>query len=134
MKVVVRIALAVVLVIGLFLVIYRFAAERVEVVELTTVDEAGETVITRLWIVDHDGSAYLRASGESSGWYSRVHANEQFDLLRNGLTKSYTALDRRDKVTVINTLMQDKYSWGDSFVGFFMSSRDNSIPVELHEI
>ena len=134
MKIVVRVALLILLVIGGLLLIYRLAAERVEVVELYTVDDLGETVITRLWIVDHDGSPYLRASGESSGWYTRLHTNGQFEINRNGQTITYTAQDRVDKTAVVNKLMQEKYTWGDSFVGFFMGSRENSIAIELKQL
>ena len=39
----------------LVFVLQLVASERVEVVELHTLDEQGEEVITRLWIVDHLG-------------------------------------------------------------------------------
>ena len=52
----------------LFVVLERLAAERVEVVELHTLDEAGEPVTTRLWIVDDEGYQYLRVGSDGSGW------------------------------------------------------------------
>jgi len=133
-KLFVKISLVVLLLIVCFIITYQLAAERVEVVELHTTDDSGASVTTRLWIVDHEGFPYLRSSSESSGWYTRIHANAQFDLTREEEVKSYTALDRRDKAGVVNGLMREKYTWGDRFVEFFMGSRDGSIPLELHEI
>ena len=43
------------------LITVQIASERVEVVDLLTVDENGDTVSTRLWLVDDDGFQYLRA-------------------------------------------------------------------------
>ena len=47
------------------------AYERVEVIELHTIAEDGETYTTRLWIVEHEGLRYLHASMEDSGWLIR---------------------------------------------------------------
>jgi hypothetical protein len=51
------------IVLGLALIIGGLqivASERVEVVQLHTINEAGEEVVTRLWVVDYDEHAYLR--------------------------------------------------------------------------
>jgi len=110
------------------------ASERVEVVELHTVDEAGEEVTTRLWIVDDEGYPYLRSSGESSGWYNRIISNGEFSLTRNGETQRYRAVIRRDKNDRINELMQEKYTWGNVLIDFLVPDRENSIPNELHRL
>ena len=110
------------------------ASERVEVVELHTIDAEGEEQTTRLWIVDDEGYSYLRAGDDSSGWFSRLQANGEFELTRNGETRRYEAVLRHDKSALINQLMQEKYTWGDSVIGAMLGSRDNSIPVELHPL
>lgn len=110
------------------------ASERVEVVELHTIDAEGGEQTTRLWIVDDEGYGYLRAGADSSGWFTRLQANGEFELTRNGETRRYEAIVRRDKTALINQLMQEKYTWGDSIIGAMMGSRDNSIPVELHPL
>ena len=110
------------------------ASERVEVVELHTLDEAGEEVTTRLWVVDDAGFQYLRVGTGGSGWYSRILANGEFELTRNGVRAHYTAEARPGKSERINQLMQQKYTWGDSLIGVLVGSRDNSIPVELQPI
>ena len=44
------------------------ASERVEVVELLTVDEVDGPITTRLWVVDDAGFAYLRVGADGSSW------------------------------------------------------------------
>ena len=112
----------------------RIAAERVEVVELHTLDESGETVTTRLWLVDDEGYQYLRVGGDGSGWFSRIQASDSIEVTRNGTTASYEVVLRQDKSDRINDLMQEKYTWGDSFIGALVGSRENSIPIELHPL
>ncbi|MDA0687719.1 MAG: hypothetical protein O2948_03655 [Proteobacteria bacterium] len=112
--------------------IERLAAERVEVVELHTLDEKGENMTTRLWIVDDEGYQYLRVGADGSGWFSRITNNESIALTRNGQTATYTVALRPDKSERINALMQDKYTWGDTFIGIVVGSRDGSVPIELH--
>ncbi len=112
----------------------RIAAERVEVVELHTQDENGETVTTRLWIVDDEGYQYLRVGASGSGWFSRLQANDVFEMTRDGVTARYEIVLRRDKGDRINELMQEKYTWGDSLIGTLVGSRENSIPIELHPL
>jgi hypothetical protein len=123
----------IVLVIAL-LGIERLAAERVEVVELHTLDENGENMTTRLWIVDDEGYQYLRVGADGSGWFSRISDNESIALTRNGQTATYTVETRPDKSERINALMQDKYTWGDTFIGIVVGSRDGSVPIELHPL
>lgn len=117
-----------------FLALERLAAERVEVVELHTIDEQGERVTTRLWIVDHEGQSYLRVGTDGSGWFSRLTANPEITLTRDGETRSYLAVPQPEKSEAINALMQDKYTWGDSFIGNVVGGRDGSIPIELQPV
>lgn len=123
------------LIFGLVILLFGMqwaASERVEVVELHTTDEAGEAVTTRLWMVDDDGFQYLRVGADGSGWFSRLQANGEFQMTRAGNTATYTAVLRPDKSELINQLMQEKYTWGDSMIAVLAGNRDGSIPVELH--
>jgi hypothetical protein len=110
------------------------ASERVEVVELLTVDEADEPVTTRLWVVDDAGFAYLRVGADGSGWFTRILANGEFRITRNDQSATYTAVQRPDKSMRINELMQAKYTWGDSFIAMLVGNREGSIPIELHAV
>ena len=121
-------------VIMLFMVVQTLASERVEVVQVHTLDDAGTTVTTRLWVMDHEGYQYLRVGADGSGWFSRIQANDQIEVTRGETTKTYTTKTREDKSEIINQLMQDKYTWGDTFFATLFGSREGSIPIELHEV
>jgi len=112
----------------------RLAAERVEVVELHTVNQAGEPVTTRLWVVDDGGYQYLRVGGDGSGWFSRLQAMASVELSRDGQRARYSPVLRSDKSARINELMQAKYTWGDSVIATLVGSRDGSIPIELQPL
>ena len=107
------------------------ASERVEVVELHTVNEQGEQVTTRLWIVDHDGHPYLR--GETgSGWFTRLRASDTVTLTRAGNTLPYSQQVRNENRVAINQLMREKYTWGDQLVSLFSGGdREQSNVIEL---
>jgi len=112
----------------------RLAAERVEVVELHTEDEDGNMVVTRLWVVDHDGFAYLRVGGDGSGWYSRLSDKERnptIKVTRGDDTRHYQAAPTPSLSNEINRLMQEKYTWGDTFIGKMVGSREGSVPIKL---
>ena len=118
--------------VALLLVLQTIASERIEVVELHTLDELGEEVTTRLWVVDDDGYQYLRVGATGSDWIARLQVNNEFDVTRNGRRYTYTAKLRGEKSLGINALMQEKYTWGDTFFAIMTGSREGSIPVELH--
>mgnify|MGYP001160038421 CR=1 FL=1 len=115
----------------LVFVLQFVASERVEVVELHTLDEQGEEVITRLWVVDDSGYQYLRVGADGSEWFSRIQANGEFEVTRNGRRYTYTAALREEESERINQLMRDKYGWGDSLIEILVGGRDGSIPIEL---
>ena len=122
---------------GLFLLglgVVQIASERIEVVEMHTLDEQGELMSTRLWIVDDDELQYLRSNNGTSLWFRRIQENPSFEVTRNGATVVYTAELRRDKRDRINALMHEKYTWGDSLISAITGTQDAAIPVELHPL
>lgn len=112
--------------------VIQVASERIEVVELHTIDEAGESVTTRLWVVDDEGFQYLRVGADGSGWFSRIQANGEFEVTRSGTRRAYTTVLRADKSGLVNELMRAKYTWGDTVIGMLTGSREGAIPIELH--
>jgi len=117
-----------------FAIVQTIASERVEVVELTTTDEGGKESTTRLWIVDHDGVQYLRAGADNAGWFARLEDSPEIRVKRGERVFDYEAVPRPEKRQLVNDLMLEKYTWGDSFFATFFGSRDGSVPVELHPI
>ena len=115
----------------LVFVLQLVASERVEVVELHTLDEQGEEVITRLWVVDDSGYQYLRVGEGGSGWFSRIQVNGEFEVTRNDRRYKYTGVLREEESERINELMRDKYGWGDSLIEILVGGREASIQIEL---
>ncbi len=112
----------------------RLAAERIEVVELIAANDAGEKQITRLWVVDDEGLAYLRVGADGSGWYDRILMNDSVQVVRDGVTAQYRVQARPEKSERINELMQQKYTWGDRLIGQMLGGREGSIPLELQPL
>lgn len=112
----------------------RLAAERIEVVELIAANEVGEKRITRLWVVDDEGMAYLRVGADGSGWYDRILMNDSVEVVREGVTAEYRVQARPEKSVRINELMQQKYTWGDTLIGQMLGGREGSIPLELQPL
>ena len=108
------------------------ASERVEVVEVKTLDNKGEVATTRLWIIDHEGKQYLRA-GADSGWYLRMKANPNITMTRDGKEAQYHAVERKHLVGVVNVKMNEKYTWGDDVIGA-MTGKEEAIPMELQRL
>ncbi len=106
------------------------ASETGEVVIVTTTTADGSTHDTRLWVVDHDGSAWLRAGGEASGWYRQMLANPDIEMVRDDVRAPYTVQPDAKQRDLINTLMRDKYAWRDAYVSFLVS-RDDAVPIRL---
>ncbi len=106
------------------------ASERIEVVELHTIDEAGEALVTRLWVVDHDGHAYLRGDTDS-GWFMRLQATETISLTRSNETGKFSYKIKNENIDMINQLMREKYTWGDQFIEIAVGSRAESNAIEL---
>jgi hypothetical protein len=115
----------------LVFILQLIASERVEVVDLHTVDETIEEISTRLWVADDGGYQYLRVGSDGSDWFTRLQSQEKVDLTRNNRRYTYVWALREDKSQRINRLMREKYGWGDSFIGLITGGRENSIPIEL---
>ena len=107
-----------------------FASESGEVVVLRTLDAAGGVHETRLWVVDHDGSAWLRAGNPTHGWFPRLSARPEVEVVRGSETHKFLAQPTPAARDTINDLMQRKYGFADSYISFFFP-RAKKIPVRL---
>jgi hypothetical protein len=106
------------------------ASESGEVVVLQTRDEAGDVHETRLWVVDHEGSQWLRAGDPSRGWFPRLSARPDVVVVRGGDALPWRAVPTPEARDAINDLMHEKYGFADSYISFFFS-RAKKIPVRL---
>ena len=130
MKVVLWIGAALVGIFVSVMALQMVASESGEVVVLTTTDATGAPQQTRLWVVDHEGSAWLRAGSHQQGGYARLQRQPQVNVERAGTTNPYTARPVPDATPEINRLMADKYGWADRFIGM-MFSRENAVAIRL---
>ncbi len=117
-----------------FVIAQTLASERVEVVEVFTMDDGGEEVVTRLWVVDHEGYQYLRVGAAGSGWFSRLQKKPDIRVGRDDKVLPYRAVPNPEKSEIVNRLMRDKYTWGDAFFATLFGGREGSIPIELHQV
>ena len=106
------------------------ASERIEVVQLHAVSQTGEKVVTRLWVVDYDGHAYLRGETDS-GWFRRLQSYDKFTLIRGERTGYFTHTMKNENIDTINKLMREKYTWGDQVIEIGMGSRGASNAIQL---
>ena len=121
------------IVLGLTLIIgglQVIASERVEVVQLHTITEAGEEVVTRLWVVDYNGHAYLRGDNDSE-WFKRLQSSARFTLIRGEQAGDFTHTVKNENIDTVNELMREKYTWGDRVIEIAMGSRAESNAIEL---
>lgn len=132
MRPIVWIALVVVAGIVGFYAFVIAASEWGEVVTITTYDATGTPHETRLWVVDHDGSEWLRTGHEKKGWYARIGQNPRIEYTRNGTTDSRHAVPVTDPgvITAINDVFAQKYGHADWIVALSGDAAAR-IPVRL---
>jgi hypothetical protein len=125
------IALAV-LVAGLLVVfgVEMIAAESGEVVVLRTRDAGGAVHETRLWVVDDAGTAWLRSGSPEAGWFQRLSAEPEIEVVRHDATLPMRAVPVPQAQSRINELMLEKYGWADRYIGMLFG-RDDAVPVRL---
>ncbi len=132
-----KILLLVVLAPFIYFGLIMLASESGEVVVLESQDDQGELQSTRLWVVDHDGSMWLRAGDDQSGWYQRlmrnVRAQQAVFVTRNGDRFSPSVVADPSQAAAVNALMAEKYSFSNDAISFLMGEggRQDAIAVRL---
>ena len=99
-----------------------------EVVVVTTRDESGREFETSLWVVDHRGSAYLRAGDKDSAWCQRLMARPAIKMVRRETLGYYRVVPEPESTGRIEELMARDYGWADRLIGLI---RDPSKSVAL---
>lgn len=103
-----------------------------EVVTLSTLDEHGERVETRVWVVDDAGFAWLRAGQAQAGWLARIDAHPAIDVARAGRWGVFRAVPVREPAVRdrIHGLMAAKYGLADRLISL-MRDGSASVPIRL---
>jgi hypothetical protein len=107
------------------------AGEQTEVAVLHTVDDAGTPHATMLWVVDHDGAAWVRVARPERHWFQRLRTNPRIEITRN--EKTETVLAQPDPTletrAAVDAAFRAKYGLVDWWYGVLL--RDHPIPVRL---
>ncbi|NJN51232.1 MAG: hypothetical protein HC809_05085 [Gammaproteobacteria bacterium] len=130
MKLVGKILAAIVGLFVLVMALQMVASESGEVVVVTTVGADGAAQETRLWIVDFEGEAYLRAGSTQAQWYVRLLNHPQITVERSGAAEAVLAAPSAADTTAVNELMAQKYGWADAYIGMIFS-RDDAMAIRL---
>jgi hypothetical protein len=113
-------------------IFYVALAESGEVVVLETRDSAGPHE-TRLWVVDHEGNAWLRTGDPASPWLARVRTNPEVAVTRHGERRPYRAVVVDDPATRgrVNALVLEKYGWRESVLRAMGMGPEGTTPIRL---
>lgn len=104
-----------------------------EVVTVHTVASDGTPKATRLWIVDDDGTPWLRAGVPSETWLAHVDRSPYLTLERGGQRTRMHAVPVRDSPETrdrIHGLMRTRYGNFDAFISLLRDG-DRSVMVRL---
>jgi hypothetical protein len=128
----VKILAGVLVVVALLAGAYLAMAESGEVVVLETYDRAGAHR-TRVWVVDHDGSAWLRTGDPGAPWLARLRANPEVAVERGGKRREYRATPVDDAATrdAINALTLEKYGLAEEILRAVMMDPSRATPIRL---
>jgi hypothetical protein len=130
----VRVLLLFVLLIAAFLGAISIASETGgEVVLVTTRDAEGREYETSLWIVEHQGSPYLRAGDKDSAWCQRLMARPIVKMVRNDILGHYRAVPDPTSTLVIEQLMARDYGWADRLIAVIRDP-SKSLAIRLERV
>jgi hypothetical protein len=107
------------------------AGEQYEVVVLRTLDDNHHPHDTTLWIIDHEGTPWVRGIRRNLRWIERVRANPRVELVRNGETTARTAsiVETPDEKRAIDEAIAAKYGWLDRLYELVVPH--DTIPIRL---
>jgi hypothetical protein len=107
------------------------AGEQTEVAVLRTTDEHGAVHETKLWVVDLDGTAWVRVARPERSWFQRLGKRPEVELVRHGVALPYRALEIEDPEmrARIDAAFRDKYGLVDRWYGLLL--RRDPRPIRL---
>lgn len=110
------------------------AGERTEVALLRSFDGEDAVHETKLWVVDLDGSPWVRVARPERGWFQRIRDRAEVELVRNGVTLPYRAIEITDPDmrARVDAAFRDKYGLVDWWYGLLL--RRDPRPVRLDPV
>lgn len=106
-----------------------------EVVQLTVADEGGRLHQTNLWIVELDGTLYVRAGQGDAVWLSRLRARPGVTLSREGSERRFVAVpdEGGDVLLRVGRAMEVKYGFSDRLWGQ-IADRSRGVAIRLEPL
>ena len=107
------------------------AGEVIEVVVVRTRDAAGAVHDSTVWVVDVDGTPWVRVARSGRAWGERLRAEPHVELVRAGVTSPRLATIDTSAPTRarVDAAFRAKYGVVDWWYGVLV--RSNPIPVRL---
>jgi len=107
------------------------AGEQTEVAVLRTVDETGATRETKLWVVDLDGSPWVRVARPERSWFERIRHRPEVELVRHDVALPYRAIEIEDPAmrARVDAAFREKYGLVDWWYGLLL--RRDPRPIRL---
>jgi hypothetical protein len=129
-----RIPAAVVCTLLLLAIGTYWAGEQTEVAVLRTLDAGGAAHDTKLWVVDVDGTPWVRVARPERSWLLRLRENPEVELIRAGVALRYFARPDASAPTraAVDRAFREKYGWVDWWYGLVL--REEPMPVALRPL
>lgn len=107
------------------------AGEQTEVAVLRTSDASGAVRETKLWVVDLDGTAWVRVARPERSWFQRLRERPDVELLRHGVALPYRAREIEDPEmrARVDAAFREKYGFVDWWYGVLL--RRDPRPIRL---
>lgn len=107
------------------------AGERTEVAVLRSFDESGVAHETKLWVVDLDGTPWVRVARPERSWFRRLGGRPEVELVRNGVALPYRAIEITDPAmrARVDAAFREKYGLVDWWYGLLL--RRDPRPIRL---
>jgi len=108
------------------------AGEQTEVARVRTVDGAGAVHETKLWIVDHDGAAWVRVARPEREWFRRLREQPEIELVRGDASPQKvraTPDPTEETKAALDAAFRAKYGLVDWWYGVVL--RRDPIPIRL---
>ena len=107
------------------------AGEMTEVAILRTYDKRGAPHDTKLWVVDYNGTPWVRVGKPQRLWYRRLVRRPSVELLRGPHTYRVTAHAHTELETrqALDRRFREKYGLVDWWYGVLI--RRGAVPIQL---
>lgn len=108
------------------------AGEQTEVAVLRTVDESGAGRETKLWVVDLDGSPWVRVARPERSWFAQLRNRPEVELVRHGVALPYRAIEIEDPAMRerVDAAFRDKYGLVDWWYGLLLRRDPRAIRLD----